>query len=86
MAFKAAGSPTTLFREHILLNPGSFATSNSTDDWRQEAHGLATPTRNLARDATAYGTEPLEDSWLARAMWGWSPSNTKSDGQAGPLA
>lgn len=85
MAFKAAGSPCTLFREHILLNASSFATSNSTDDWRQEAHGLANPTRNIVRDATAYGTEPLEDSWLGR-NWSWSPSNKGGDGQGGTLA
>ena len=54
MAFKAAG-PCDLFREHMLLNPASFATSNPTDDWRQEAHGFISAQRSLVRDATANG-------------------------------
>jgi hypothetical protein len=86
MAFKAAGAPCDLFREHILLNAGSFATANSTDDWRQEAHGLASPTRNIVRDATAYSTEPASPNWGARDKQGWVPANVgDGDGTAGGL-
>lgn len=88
MAFKAAGAPCDLFREHVLLNSGSFSTTANTDSdvFRETAITSGMPTR-LAHvpDATAYGTQPLTDSWLSRCRWGWTPAFTKSDGQAGSL-
>ncbi len=87
MTFKAAG-PCDLMREHILLNPGSFSTTAQAtgDEFRFDAITSGMPTR-LAHvpDATAYGTQPLTDSWLSRCRWGWSPANKASDGQAGSL-
>ena len=85
MAFKAAGAPCDLFREHMLLNPSSFATSNPTDDWRQEAHGFISAQRSLVRDATAYGTEPKSDSWSTRGKQSWTPANVGGDGTDGGL-
>lgn len=88
MAFKAAGAPCDLFRENILLNSGSFSTTANTDsgDFRTDAITAGMPARlTHAADATAYGTQPLTDNWLSRCRWGWSPNNTKTDGQAGSL-
>ncbi len=85
MAFKAAGAPCDLFRENVLLNASSFSATVATDDFRQDAHGFISAQRNLSRDAIAYGTEPLEDSWGARGKWGWTPANKGGDGTAGGL-
>ena len=88
MAFKAAGAPCDLYRENILLNSGSYSsTANaSSEEFRMNAITSGMPAR-LAHvpDATAYGTQPLTDSWLSRCRWGWSPNNTKTDGQSGSL-
>lgn len=86
MPFKAAGAPCDLFRENVLLNPSSFASSNGTDDWRQSAHGLASPTRNLVRDATAYSTEPVSSNWGTKGKQGLVSSHpTNGDGTSGSL-
>lgn len=88
MAFKAAGAPCDLSRENILLNSGSFSTTANTDsgDFRSDAITSGMPARlTHLPDATAYGTQPLTDSWLSRCRWGWSPANKLSDGQAGSL-
>ncbi len=90
MTFKPAGNPCDLYRENILLNSGSFTTSTTTqvdtDDFRTTAITSGMPTR-LTRlpDSTAYGTQPLTDSWLSRCRWGWTPATKASDGQAGSL-
>ena len=88
MTFKAAGAPCDLMREHILLNSGSFSTTAqaTSDEFRFDAITSGMPTRlTHVPDATAYGTQPLTDSWLSRCRWGWSPANKASDGQAGSL-
>jgi len=88
MAYKANGAPCDLFREHILLNSGSFSTTANTDSdvFRETAITAGMPAR-LAHnpDATAYGTQPLTTDWLARCRWGWTPATKASDGQAGSL-
>lgn len=86
MAFKAAGAPCDLFRENVLLNAASFSTTVATDDFRQAAHGFISANRNLSRDATAYGTEPLEDGWQTRLRQGWVPANKGGSGSDGALA
>jgi hypothetical protein len=51
LAFKAAGNPCSVFREHITLNPGSFATgsgvntSSASDDFKYCANIDYTPAR-----------------------------------------
>ena len=88
MAFKAAGAPCDLLREHILLNSGSFSTTAQadSDEFRFNAITSGVPSRVAhVPDATAYGTQPKTDSWLSRCRWGWSPANLTSDGQAGSL-
>ena len=60
------------WRNYVSANPASFGSAPS-DEFRQSAHGLATPTRNLARDSTAFGTEPVEVSWLERVNGAQSP-------------
>ena len=88
MTFKAAGNPCDLFRENILLNSGSFSTTANTDAdvFRETAIDDGFPARPAhLSDTTAYSTQPLTDSWLARCRWGWSPANKASDGQAGSL-
>jgi len=85
MTFKAAGAPCDLMREHVLLNAASFS-SDMAADFRYDAITSGTPTDlDHAPDTTAYGTQPLTDSWLSRCRWGWSPANKASDGQAGSL-
>jgi hypothetical protein len=88
MTFKAAGAPCDLARENILLNSGSYSTTAqaTSDDYRFNAITSGTPAR-LAHvpDATAYSTQPLDDNWLARCRFGWSPANLKGNGQAGSL-
>jgi hypothetical protein len=88
MAFKAQGAPCDLLREHILLNSGSFSTTANTDSdvFRETAITAGMPARlTHVVDGTAYGTQPLTDSWLSRCRWGWTPAFLKSDGQAGSL-
>lgn len=90
MTFKAAGAPCDLTRENILLNSGSYTTGSATqadtDEFRMNAITSGMPARVAhLPDSTAYGTQPLTDSWLSRCRWGWSPANKASDGQAGSL-
>jgi hypothetical protein len=63
------------FRNFVCANPGSFG-SNPIDDWDAMAHGVAASFtgRNIARDSTAYGTEPTEDSWIHRQNGQQSPA------------
>lgn len=88
MAFKAAGAPCDLLREHILLNSGSFSTTAqaTSDEYRFNAITSGLPARVAhVPDATAYGTQPLDGEWLARCRWGWTPANKAGNGQAGSL-
>ena len=90
MTFKAAGAPCDLYRENILLNSGSYTTGSATqadsDEFRFNAITSGTPARKaLVPDSTAYGTQPLTDSWLSRCRWGWTPAQKGGDGQSGSL-
>lgn len=89
MAFKAAGAPCDLMREHILLNSGSFSTTANSDsgEFRTDAITMGMPARlGHVTDPTAYAApNVLEDNWLARCRWGWTPANLKGDGTAGSL-
>jgi hypothetical protein len=73
MAWKASGQPCDHFREHLLLNSGSFSTTANTDSdvFKETAiiNGLPSRKGHLP-DATAYATQPLTDSWGARVR-GW---------------
>jgi hypothetical protein len=73
MAWKVA-APVDLWREHVLLNPGSFSTTTGTDsDDFRESSGITSglPARPTHRgDSTAYATPPIYDSWTAR-LRGW---------------
>ena len=74
--------PEASWRNYVSANPASFATTNLSDDFNQSAHGLNTPTRTLARDATAYGTEPLEREWIKGRVMG-EQSPTRPGGASG---
>jgi hypothetical protein len=70
------------FRNYITANPTSFG-STPFDDWDAIAHGLISAVgsggaRVYVRDATAYATEPTEDSWTARVNGEQSPTRTGS--------
>jgi hypothetical protein len=89
MTFKAAGAPCDLYREHILLNSGSFSTTANTDSdvYRETAITMGMPARlTHTIDATAYtaGAEE-EDSWIAALRFGWSPANLGGGGDIGNL-
>jgi hypothetical protein len=79
------GAPTTLFREHLGLNIASFAAANLTDAdfWRETANIDGMPARTgHVHDATAYATQPAQDSWDQRSRWGASPAQvTAGTGQ-----
>ena len=88
MAWKAA-APCDLFREHVLLNPGSFSTTANTDsDFFPETSRISgMPARpGHVQDATAYtaGAE-VEDSWIINLRQGWCPANKGGDGGIGQL-
>lgn len=88
MAFKAAGSPCDLPREHILLNSSSFVTTANRDsgDFRFDAITEGTPARlTHVHDNTAWSTQPIEDSWIIRLRQGWTPANKNGDGTIGGL-
>ena len=68
MAYKAA-APCSLYRENIVLNPGSYSTTAGTtsDDWRFNAITDGTPTRTAhTGDGTAYATQPVFDSFQSQ--------------------
>lgn len=88
MAFKAAGAPCDLMREHVLLNSGSFSTTAGSDsgDFRTDAITEGMPARlTHVHDNTAWSTQPKEDSWIIKLRQGWTPANTKGDGGIGAL-
>lgn len=88
MAFKAAGAPCDLMREHILLNSGSFSTTANSDSghFRLDAITEGMPSRlTHVHDNTAFSTQPKSDSWETRLRQGWTPANTKGDGGIGAL-
>jgi hypothetical protein len=60
------------FRNFVCANPGSFG-SAPLDEWDAMAHGVANAFRSTPRDATAYSTEPAEDSWIHRQNGQQSP-------------
>lgn len=74
MTFKANGNPCDHFREHMLLNSGSFSTVANTDAdlWRETAIDSGLPSRKTHQaDQTAYPTpNPAQDSWGSR-LRGW---------------
>ena len=85
--FKSA-APCAVFREHMLLNPGSFSTSAQADSdfWRETANIEGMPARPAhVRDSTAYGTQPIEDSWQVRLSGSGSPANTNGSQRGGQL-
>jgi hypothetical protein len=51
-----------VFRVFVTANPTVFGTQPA-DDFSQTAHGLASATRNIPRDATAFSSEPTKKSW-----------------------
>lgn len=65
------------FRNYIQSNPTTFSAA-PTDDWRQVAHGFVNFKNANVRDATAYATEPVEDSWVARVNGQQSPTRNGS--------
>ena len=87
MAFKASGNPTALFREHMLLNPTSFSTSNNDSDFFPETARIdGMPARlTHTHDSTAYSTAPIEDSWQVRLSGSGSPANTNGSQRGGQL-
>lgn len=87
MAFKASGNPCALFREHMLLNPGSFSTSQNDSDFFPETSRIdGMPSRlTHSRDTTAYSTQPIEDSWQVRLSGSGSPANTNGSQRGGQL-
>jgi len=52
-------------RMYVQANPTSFGATPS-DDFMENAHGVAAATRNRPRDATAYSTEPTQRHWNDR--------------------
>lgn len=87
MAFKTA-APCALFREHVTLNPASFSATANTDAdfWRETANIQGLPSRTgHVPDATAYGTQPIEDSWQVRLSGSGSPANANGSQRAGQL-
>lgn len=68
------------FRNYIQSNPASFSAA-PTDDWRQVAHGFVNFKNANVRDATAYATEPIENSWIERQNGEQSP--TRLTGSSG---
>ncbi len=78
MAFKNSGTPCDLWNENVKLNPSSFATvqaQNCYDDWRTQASiGSMVSRPGHVTDATAYATQPSEDSWYARFQGTLSPA------------
>jgi hypothetical protein len=85
--FKATGSPIDVFREHMLVNSGSFSTTNQdSDDYRQAAINAPTPTRNtLVPDTTAWSINPPEDSWNVRLHGAASGANKAATQRGGNL-
>ena len=66
MTYKAGGSPCTVYREHVLLNSGSYSTTAGadSDDFRFNSITEGTPANGThVHDATAYATQPTKDSW-----------------------
>lgn len=87
MAFKSAGNPCALFREHLLLNPTSFSTSNNNSDFFPETARIDGMPARLAHthDSTAYAANPIEDSWQVRLSGSGSPANTNGSQRGGNL-
>jgi len=76
MAFKAAGNPISVLREHLTVNTASFTGTGTNptamnDFFPELARIDGTPAR-LAKthDATDYATNPVEDSWEQRLAGG----------------
>ncbi len=51
-------------RAFVQANPTSFG-STPSDDFNENAHGVAYSTRSRGRDATAYSVEPTQRDWRA---------------------
>jgi hypothetical protein len=74
--FRASGNPREVWYEHLMSNPGSFASTagQGSDDWRLQAgNNQLSPARvqagqtiNVAHDATAYSTIPPEEAWTQK--------------------
>ena len=89
MAFKAAGAPCDLYREHILLNSGSFSTTANTDSdvYFETAVCNGMPARlGHVIDSTAYTAGAEEErTWYEALKCGWSPANLNGGGDIGNL-
>jgi hypothetical protein len=88
MAFKASGNACDVFREHLLLNSGSFTTTNGVDsDFFPETSRIdGMPARPAhVHDTTAYATNPIEDSWSLRLHGSGSVANTNGSQRGGNL-
>lgn len=87
--FKAAGAPCDLFREHLVLNQTTnySSTAGTDSDFFRETANISGMPLRLAHvpDATAYGTQPKQDSWGIQLRQGWTPANKNGDGNAGAL-
>ncbi len=59
--------PEASHRMFVQANPTLFG-STPSDDFNENAHGRSTGTRNTARDATAYATEPTQREWPAHVV------------------
>jgi hypothetical protein len=72
MAFKAAGNPISVLREHLLVNTSSFTgTSGYADFFPELARIDGMPARAAhLHDSTDYAANPIEDSWEQRLAGG----------------
>lgn len=90
MAYKSA-APCDLFREHVTLNPGSFATAANSDsgsDFRFDAITEGVPTRQgHVHDNTAWPStsQPKSDSWVLRLRGAASNANANQEVRGGQL-
>jgi hypothetical protein len=63
------GAPCSSRYEHLILNSGSYSTVANTDSnsFSYDSLWYGTPARPThAVDATAYGTQPTQQSWSTR--------------------
>ena len=85
MAFKAAGNPISVLREHLTVNAASFTGTGTNPsalaDFFPELSRIDGEPARLAKthDATDYATNPLADSWEVRlAGAAFSPAHNQN--------
>ena len=85
IAFKAAGNPISVLREHLLVNVASIGGTGTNptaqNDFFPELSRIdGTPARPAkTHDATDYAANPLEDSWEVRlAGAAFSPAHNQN--------